>query len=102
MKDLVEQMKRFADENPFHPGVDDIFKFVRPIIIGSCKLKITLTRTIVGRHQFYQFSMGHESGNPAAIPTEVVQKLKQAFMPNGFSLPSALGNTYQWIQECKQ
>ncbi len=98
LRELADQMKRYADANPFHPGVDDIFKYGKWIQVDSSKLKITLTRTIVGRRQFYQFSMGHESGNPADIPSVVVQKVIGVFMPDGISMPSALGNTYQWIE----
>ncbi len=98
IQSLIEQMRRFADENPFRPGLDDILKYGHWIKFNNFKLKITLTRTVVGRRQFYQFSMGPESGNPRDIPAKIVNELKQAFVPRGIQLPSALGNTYQWVQ----
>ncbi len=98
LRNLYEQMKEFADRNPFHPGVDDIGKYGRWLELDECKLKIHFTRTIIGERELYQFSMGHESGDPAAIPPTVMLLLKNAFMPDGVPLPSMLGNTFQWVK----
>ena len=99
IKALVEEMRAFADANPFHPGVSDILQFSRSIEVDGRKLKVAIVHTVAGKRQFYQFSMGSESGMPASIPAATVRRVREAFLPKGIMVPSTLGNCYQWVEE---
>ena len=99
IKALVEEMRAFADANPFHPGVSDILQFGRSIEVDGRKLKVALVRTVAGKRQFYQFSLGNESGMPGSIPAATVRRVREAFLPKSIMVPSTLGNCYQWVEE---
>jgi hypothetical protein len=98
LQHLVHEMRQKADQIPFHPGVDDVLQFRRDISIDGYAIKITLTRTVVGRRQFYQLSMGNDEGDPSLLPLALVQKLQAIFVPRGIPLPSTLGNCLQFLE----
>lgn len=96
---LKAEMRLNADSHPFRPLRDDIHRYQRVIDLGTV-IFVTYTRTVLpsGRH-IYQFSMSNKEGNPTTIPDEIVQRLRKVFVPRGFSIPSTLGNCYQWLEE---
>ena len=111
MNQLVQEMRAVANSTLFHPEAilldldsspAEIRKrtkpFRREVEIDGYKVLVMLTRTVIFKKQFYQFSIGNDSGNPREIPLGVVQKLKSAFMPNGMTLPSVMGNCLQFIE----
>jgi hypothetical protein len=98
LQHLVHEMRQKANQIPFHPGVDDVLQFRRDISIDGYAIKITLTRTVVGRRQFYQLSMGNDEGDPALLPPALVEKLKAAFVPKAMSFPSFVGNCLQFLE----
>ena len=98
LHNLVAQMRRHADEKPFRPPLGNIMDYRRDLRIDGYNIKITLTRTMVGRWQFYQLSLGNDEADPLLLPRELVQKLKAAFVPKSVPMASALGNTLQFIE----
>lgn len=115
MNQLVQEMRAVADSIPFFPDamlenmrdlepaviLEKIKPFRREVEIDGYKILMMLTRTVIFEKQFYQFSMSNDSGNPGEIPPGVAQKLKAAFVPNGMSLPSVMGNCLQFIERIK-
>ena len=99
IKAMVEEMRAFADANPFRPGVSDILQFSRSIEVDGRKLRVAIVRTVAGNRHFYQFSLGNNSGMPASIPAATVRRVREAFLPNGIMVPGTIGNCYQWVEE---
>ena len=95
---LVDEMRRKADQSPYHPGKDDVLQFRRDVVIDGCEIHVIFTRTMLSSRSFYQLSLGNEEGIPAAIPMALIQQLRRAFVPNGIMVPSMKGNCYQFVE----
>ena len=95
IQELVDEMRRKADQTPYHPGVDDVLQFRRDVTIDGYEIHVIFMRTTLLTRSFYQLSLGNEDGIPAAIPMALIQRLRAAFLPKGIMIPSMKGNCYQ-------
>jgi hypothetical protein len=68
-------------------------------VVDGQRVSVILTKTVIGERQFYQFSVGNESGNPRLIGQSVINKLKAIFVPKCVPLPSVIGNCIQFLEE---
>ena len=98
IQELVNEMRRKADQSPYHPGVDDVLQFRRDVTIDGYEIHVIFTRTTLLTRSFYQLSLGNEDGIPAAIPMVLIQRLRAAFLPKGIMIPSMKGNCYQFLE----
>jgi hypothetical protein len=97
---LASQMRRVANEHP-DPDIETIRMFRRAVVVYGHKVYVMLTITTVGIRRFYHFSISGREGHPTDIDQSVVDSLLKAFVPNGVSFPSVLGNCIQFLEEIK-
>ena len=113
LKKLVSDMRARADMFPSNPVQNlakgeeyarrQLHKHQHRVKIDGCVVIVSFTRDAVPEfdcREFYHLSLGHASGNPAAIPKRIVHRVVQAFMQKPVEFPSPIGNTIQFIEVC--
>lgn len=102
LKQIAAEMKAVADAEPFvfkHPIAPPDPKYRRDITVDGHTVSVMFTHNDMGRVKMYQLSIGREDGQPHNIPWGVISQIKQALLPTGTQISSALGNTVQFIQK---
>jgi len=109
INDIVREMRVKADAVLFFPDRivktmtphqlrEFVLQFQRKIVVDGYEIFVTLTRTVVHTTHYYRISIGNAAGEPNTIPASVVEKVADAFVPNGMPIPSTLGNCIQFIE----
>ena len=113
LKKLVSDMRARADmfpSNPLHNlargqeyAREQLRKYQHRVKIDGYVVVVSFTRDSMPElkcREFYHLSLGNDQGKPELIPRNIVQRIRQAFMPNGIQGPSPTGNTIQFIEVC--
>jgi hypothetical protein len=109
LRAAVRQLKREADQHPFDPlkwletgGID--LRHRRDMTFREWDIRVQFTRTVIGACHIYQLSIGSQDPilRVQDIPEYIIQRIREAFFPNGSSAtPSILGNSRQFMETVK-